>query len=187
MRTTKLVWVLATAIAVLLGAGMLQYARLGSTTPAGLPTTHLQPATNIPTTAPPATVPSGPALPSAPEPSAAVGPTGPTSAIPATPMPAPATAPASSAAGAGAAPATLTYVVQPGDTLWGLAAAHLGSPLRWYELYNLNEDRAEPGGGALVNPNLIYPGWTLEFPAGATGLPDTSAAGAPSSSGGVAP
>ncbi len=185
MRTTKLVWVLATAIAVLLGAGMVQYARIGSTTPAGSPTAHLQPATNIPTADPPATVPRGLAIPSAPEPSAAVAPTDPTSVAPATPMPAPATQPASSLAAA--APATLTYVVQPGDNLWDLAAAHLGSPLRWHELYSLNQDRAEPGGRVLVNPNLIYPGWTLEFPAGATGLADTSAAGAPSLSGGVAP
>jgi nucleoid-associated protein YgaU len=185
MRTTKLVWVLATAIAVLLGAGMAQYARIGSTTPAGSPTVHLQATTNIPTADPPATVPKGAAVPSAPEPSAAVGPTDPTSVVPATPMPAPATQVAPSLAAAD--PATLTYVVQPGDNLWDLAAAHLGSPLRWYELYNLNQDRAEPGGGVLVNPNLIYPGWTLEFPAGAIGLADTSAAGAPSSSGGVAP
>ena len=185
MRTTKLVWVLATAIAVLLGAGLVQYARFGSTTPAGSPTTHLQATSNIRTADPPATVPSGPAIPSAPEPSASVGPTDPTSVVPATPMPAPATPPATSPAAA--APPTLTYVVQPGDNLWDLAAAHLGSPLRWYELYNLNRDRAEPGGGALVNPNLIHPGWTLEFPAGATGLADASGAGTPSSSGGVAP
>jgi LysM domain len=185
MRTTKLVWVLATAIAVLLGAGMVQYARIGSTTPGNSPTTHLQITTNIPTADPPASVPRGPAIPSAPEPSANVGPTDPTSVAPATPMPAPATPPASSLAAV--APATLTYVVQPGDNLWDLAAAHLGSPLRWYELYSLNQDRAEPGGGALVNPNLIYPGWTLEFPAGATGLADMSAAGAPGSSGGEAP
>jgi nucleoid-associated protein YgaU len=179
MRTTKLVWVLATAIAVLLGAGTVQYARIGSTTPAGPPTTHLQPTTNIGTADPPAAVPRVPAIPSAPEPSAAVGPTDPMPVAPATPMPAPALTPASSLAAA--VPATLTYVVQPGDNLWDLAAAHLGSPLRWHELYDLNQDRAEPGGGVLVNPNLIYPGWTLEFPAGATGL------GAPSSSGGVAP
>jgi nucleoid-associated protein YgaU len=185
MRTTKLVWVLATAIAVLLGAGLLQYARFGSTTPAGSPTTHLQATSNIRTADPPATVPSGPAIPSAPEPSASVGPTDRTSVVPATPMPAPATPPATSPAAA--APPTLTYVVQPGDNLWDLAAAHLGSPLRWYELYNLNRDRAEPGGGSLVNPNLIHPGWTLVFPAGATGLADASGAGTPSSSGGVAP
>ena len=184
MRTTKLVWVLATAIAVLLGAGMVQYARIGSTTPAGSPTVHLQPASNIPTADPPATVPTRPAIPSVPEPSAAVGPTDP-SFVPAIPMPAPTAPPASSLAAA--APGTLTYVVQPGDNLWDLAAAHLGSPLRWYELYSLNQDRTEPGGEALVNPNLIYPGWTLEFPAGTTGLAGTSAAGAPSSSGGVTP
>jgi nucleoid-associated protein YgaU len=169
MRTTKLVWVLAAAIAVLLGAGIVQYARMGSTTfPVDSPTTHLQPATDIPTGAPPATASGGPA-------------------IPTTPMPAPASAPAPSLAAAGTAPATLTYVVQPGDNLWDLAAAHLGSPLRWHELYNLNQDRAEPGGGVLINPNLIYPGWTLQFPAGATGLAGTSAAGAPGSSSGVAP
>ena len=108
MRTTKLVWVLATAIAVLLGAGIAQYARIGSTTPAGPPTVHLQTTTNIPTADPPATVPTGPAIPSAPEPSAAVGATDPTSVVPATPMPAPAAPPAASSLAA-AAPPTLTY------------------------------------------------------------------------------
>ena len=61
------------------------------------------------------------------------------------------------------------YVVQPGDTLWALAAAHLGSPYRWPELFDLNRGRSEPGG-KLVDPNLIHSGWTLQFPAGATGL-----------------
>jgi nucleoid-associated protein YgaU len=61
------------------------------------------------------------------------------------------------------------YVVQPGDTLWDIAATHLGNPDRWSELFDLNRGRAEPGG-QLVSPNLIYAGWTLEFPAGATGL-----------------
>ena len=61
------------------------------------------------------------------------------------------------------------YVVQPGDTLWALAAAHLGSPYRWSELFDLNRDRAEPGG-RLVDPNLIYVGWTLKFPMSATGF-----------------
>ncbi len=69
------------------------------------------------------------------------------------------------------------YVVQPGDTLWGLAATHLGNPDRWSELFDLNRGRAEPGG-QLVSPNLIYAGWTLEFPAGATGLsPHTTSTG----------
>ena len=61
------------------------------------------------------------------------------------------------------------YVVQPGDTLWSLAAAHLGSPYRWQQLFDLNRGRLEPGG-QLDDPNLICAGWTLEFPAGATGL-----------------
>ena len=69
------------------------------------------------------------------------------------------------------------YVVQPGDTLWDLAATHLGNPDRWSELFDLNRGRAEPGG-QLVNPNLIHTGWTLEFPAGATGLsPHTTSTG----------
>jgi nucleoid-associated protein YgaU len=73
---------------------------------------------------------------------------------------------------AGTAPPSNTdavYVVQPGDTLWGLAAAHLGSPYRWRQLFDLNRGRVEPGGH-LVDPNLICAGWTLEFPAGATGV-----------------
>ena len=55
------------------------------------------------------------------------------------------------------------YVVKTHDTLWALAATHLGNPNRWSELFNLNRDRAEPGG-RLVDPNLIYRGWTLELP-----------------------
>ncbi len=63
----------------------------------------------------------------------------------------------------------LVYVVRPLDTLWALAAAHLGNPYRWVELFDLNRGRAEPGG-SLVDANLIYRGWTLQFPVGATGL-----------------
>ena len=75
------------------------------------------------------------------------------------------------------------YVVQPGDTLWDLAATHLGNPDRWSELFDLNRGRAEPGG-QLVSPNLIYAGWTLEFPAGATGLsPHTTSTGTVSAQG----
>jgi LysM domain len=67
------------------------------------------------------------------------------------------------------------YVVQAGDTLWDLAATHLGSPYRWVQLFNLNRGRLEPGG-RLVDPGLIYAGWTLEFPAGAIGLAAVGAA-----------
>ena len=60
-------------------------------------------------------------------------------------------------------------MVRPGDTLWSLAATHLGNPNRWNELFETNRGRVEPGGN-LVNPNLIYAGWTLKFPVGATGI-----------------
>src|SRR5262249_38453501 len=66
-------------------------------------------------------------------------------------------------------PADPVYVVKAGDTLWDLAAAHLGNPHRWVELFDMNRGRAEPGG-SLSNPNLIYSGWTLTFPANAPGF-----------------
>jgi putative peptide zinc metalloprotease protein len=69
---------------------------------------------------------------------------------------------------------THVYVVQPGDTLWGLAARYLGNPLLYQELFALNKGIAESDGHTLVDPNLIYPGMTLQFPADATGLPTSS-------------
>ncbi len=70
---------------------------------------------------------------------------------------APTTPPASSAA-------PTTYVVQRGDTLWGIAQRELGDPLRWSEIYQLNEDRPQPGGLTLNDPHWIDPGWTLLLP-----------------------
>jgi hypothetical protein len=61
-------------------------------------------------------------------------------------------------------PATSTYVVQKNDTLWGIAERELGDPLRWSEIYALNQGRQEPGGMTLDDPNWIYPGWTLVLP-----------------------
>jgi DNA-binding SARP family transcriptional activator len=63
-----------------------------------------------------------------------------------------------------ASPATSAYVVQRNDTLWGIAERELGDPLRWSEIYALNEGRQEPGGMTLDDPNWIYPGWTLVLP-----------------------
>jgi len=92
-------------------------------------------------------------------------------ATPAAPRTAAAAQPAA-AVGPGAAP---EYVVAPPrgrfhDTLWDIAGRHLGDPLRWREIYALNEGRLMPGGERLTRASLIRPGWTLRLPADATGL-----------------
>ncbi|MGH3739596.1 MAG: LysM peptidoglycan-binding domain-containing protein, partial [Micromonosporaceae bacterium] len=57
-----------------------------------------------------------------------------------------------------------TYQVRPGDTLWDIAERELGDPLRWPEIYKLNRGRPQPERGALRDPDLIQPGWTLKLP-----------------------
>ena len=58
-----------------------------------------------------------------------------------------------------------TYVVQRGDTLWGIAERQLGDPLEWQAIYQLNEGRLQPDGATLTDPHWIDPGWTLLLPA----------------------
>ena len=84
------------------------------------------------------------------------------------PGPVPATSPTRAVAGAGR---FATYVVKRNDTLWAIAERELGDPLRWSEIYALNEGRPEPGGAVLDDPNWIYPGWTLLLPAPAAPAP----------------
>ncbi|MFE0178032.1 BTAD domain-containing putative transcriptional regulator [Streptomyces sp. NPDC059002] len=79
------------------------------------------------------------------------------------------TAPGPSAplASQGAAAATLRhieYTVIEGDTLWGIARAHLGDALTWPRIYALNKDRVQPDGARLADPDLIKPGWRLTVP-----------------------
>jgi DNA-binding SARP family transcriptional activator len=74
-----------------------------------------------------------------------------------------------------------TYVVQRGDTLWGIAQRELGDPLRWSEIYQLNEGRPQPGGVTLSDPHWIDPGWTLVLPATATPSSPTPSTAAPPS------
>lgn len=67
-----------------------------------------------------------------------------------------------------AADAGTTYVVRGGDTLWDIAAHHLGDGARWPEIYAANRD-------LIADPDLIYPGQELRIPGHDIGLPDTAA------------
>jgi DNA-binding SARP family transcriptional activator/LysM repeat protein len=79
---------------------------------------------------------------------AAASAAGPPNAAPAAPLPG----------------AFTTYIVQQGDTLWGIAERQLGDPLRWSEIYQLNEGRSQPDGATLTDPHWIDPGWALVLP-----------------------
>ena len=63
-----------------------------------------------------------------------------------------------------APPPPRTYVVKPGDTLWGIAKMLLQNGARWREIYDLNRNVIGP------DPNLIRPGQSLRIPGGSTGV-----------------
>ncbi|PSK63105.1 hypothetical protein B0E53_04974 [Micromonospora sp. MH33] len=64
-----------------------------------------------------------------------------------------------------AAPRHDSYTVRRGDTLSEIADRCLGDPHRWPEIFALNRGTHFGGtGGTLRDPNLIYPGWTLDLP-----------------------
>lgn len=66
--------------------------------------------------------------------------------------------------------ATAAVVVQPGDTLAGIARAELGNASRWPDLLRLNPDLVR-------DPDVIQPGWRLVLPRGQAGSADTGADG----------
>jgi len=70
---------------------------------------------------------------------------------------APAVAPSPDPAPAPAPPA-VTVTVQPGLTLWAIAAASLGGGVRYVQVYEANKDK-------IRDPDLIYPGQIFTVPA----------------------
>lgn len=63
--------------------------------------------------------------------------------------------------------ALLDHVVQPADTLSGIADTYLGGPDKWPEIFEASRGLTQPDGSQLTNPDLIEEGWTLRIPAGA--------------------
>jgi hypothetical protein len=70
-----------------------------------------------------------------------------------------------------AAPDLPTVIVQRGDTLWDLAERHLGDPLRYTEIAELNYHRAQADGRSLTDAHWIYPGWVLLLPTSGASAP----------------
>lgn len=57
-----------------------------------------------------------------------------------------------------------TYVVRKGDNLWEIAERTLGEGQRARDIFAANRGRRFPGGGRLVDPDHIEPGWSLKLP-----------------------
>ena len=62
---------------------------------------------------------------------------------------------------------TGSHRVVPGDTLALIARARLGDASRWSEIWDLNRDRTQSQGGALVDADKLRPGWVLRLPSDA--------------------
>lgn len=62
------------------------------------------------------------------------------------------------------------------DNLWDIAEQHLGEGRRYHEIYELNKDRIQAGGGKLELARLIQPGWELVMPDDAVGVDRVAAA-----------
>lgn len=60
------------------------------------------------------------------------------------------------------------YTVTEGDSLWKIAEKHLGSGVRWGDIYDANKS-------AIQDPRMIYPGQVLTIPDGnVTAVPTTA-------------
>jgi hypothetical protein len=69
-----------------------------------------------------------------------------------------------------------TYVVQPGDTLWGIASMFLRDPWYWPEIWQINPQ--------VQNPHLIFPGDVLSLVFLGDGRPAIQLERGPTESGG---
>ena len=58
----------------------------------------------------------------------------------------------------------VTYVVQPGDTLWGIADMTYGDGGQWRRILEANQSVGE-GTATITDPSLLRPGWRLRLPA----------------------
>lgn len=67
-----------------------------------------------------------------------------------------------SAPDAGAAP---VHVVAAGESLWQIAAQHLGDGARYPEIYALNAEVPQADGARLTDADVIRPGWRIKLPA----------------------
>ena len=61
------------------------------------------------------------------------------------------------------------HVVQPGETLWHIAAQVAGDPHLWPRLYRANRDQ-------IVDPSRLYPGQVLSIPDFQNGAPEAEVA-----------
>ncbi|WP_298456610.1 LysM peptidoglycan-binding domain-containing protein [uncultured Cellulomonas sp.] len=80
----------------------------------------------------------------------------------------------------GAARAAMHHVAE-GDTLWDIAATHLGDGARYSDVFDVNVGVPQADGHALTDPDLILPGWEITVPVPADGAaqqvnPDATAA-----------
>jgi DNA-binding SARP family transcriptional activator len=62
------------------------------------------------------------------------------------------------------APEAPVHLVGPRETLWSIAADHLGSAKRWREIARINYGTTQFDGSSLTEEHWILPGWMLRLP-----------------------
>jgi len=59
---------------------------------------------------------------------------------------------------------TQEYVVEPGDSLYGISEKLLGDGAKYKQIADLNYGKPQAGGGSLSSDHWIQPGWKLDVP-----------------------